>query len=121
MSHKEDSTKQGEATSASSTPVQPPYMPFAAPMQGILPPSKLCITGNIAEHWKAYKQVWENYSIITGLASKPEEYKVALFLHCIGTDALRIYNGLPFNNEIERKNLEAVMKRFERIHNWGDK
>jgi hypothetical protein len=54
-------------------------------IQGITPPKALDIThGNIAENWKNYKQVWQNYAII---------YRVAVFLHCIGPGALKVYNG----------------------------
>ena len=68
--------------------------PSIEQLPGIAPPGKLDITqGNIAENWKTYKQVWNNYAVITSLDSHTEKLRVPLFLHCIGQDALRIYNG----------------------------
>ena len=48
--------------------------------------------GNVADNWKVWKQMWSNYMIIAQLEIKPPAYKVALFLHCIGVDALKIFN-----------------------------
>ena len=77
-------------------------------MHGLKPPSKLHTTGSLAESWKAYKQVWENYSLISGLNTHTEEYKVAFFLHCaIGIEGLKIYNGFQFESEADRKNLST--------------
>ena len=74
--------------------------PANALLHGIQPPGKLNITtGPIAETWK---QVWQNYSVIASLATT-EDFRVALFLHCIGPDALKVYTGLPFATEDERK------------------
>ena len=62
-------------------------------MAGIMPPGKLVMTGNVADNWKVWKQMWSNYMVIVQLEMKPPAYKVALFLHCIGEDALKIFNG----------------------------
>ena len=52
------------------------------------------------------------YSLISGLHSHTEEYKVAFFLHCIGTEGLKIYNGFQFENEPDSKILQKVLKKF---------
>ena len=83
-------------------------------LDGIAPPGKLDVNkGNIAENWKTYKQVQSNYCIVTGLDSRSEECRVALFLHCIGPEALRVYNGLPFPDEAERKKMKSVFGKFD--------
>lgn len=82
-------------------------------IQGISPPDHLQINGNIGENWKSYKQIWENYSIITNLKSQAQEYQVALFLHCIGPEALKIYNGLSFGHDNELKRLEKIFEKFD--------
>ena len=93
-------------------------MATAQPLiQGIAPPEKLQTKGNIAENWKTFKQVWTNYAIITNLDKQSEHYKVPLFLHCIGTEALKIYNGMSFREE-ERGNLEAIMNKFDEFTIW---
>lgn len=83
-------------------------------VQGIKPPEKLILTGNAAENWKTYKQIWSNYSIIANLEAREESYRVALFLHCIGPEALKIYNGFSFEEEGDRQKLEKIMEKFEK-------
>jgi hypothetical protein len=83
-------------------------------IQGITPPKALDIThGNIAENWKNYKQVWHNYAIITNLKAQTEQYRVALFLHCIGPEALKVYNGMQFADETERNTLASIHKKID--------
>ncbi|KAK3736238.1 hypothetical protein QZH41_019803 [Actinostola sp. cb2023] len=57
--------------------------------------------------------MWQNYAVITNLGAQTEEYRIALFLHCIGPDALRIYNGFDFATEEEQKSLENVIQKFD--------
>ena len=60
-------------------------------MAGIMLPGKLVTTGNVADNWKVWKQMWSNYMVIAQLEMKPPAYKVTLFLHCVGVDALKIF------------------------------
>ena len=93
---------------------QPPRVsPQFFPLHGIKPPGKLETKVNIVENWKSYKQAWDNYSIITSLHLQPEPYQVALFLHCVGPDAVKIYNGLDFDSEDDRKSLKMIFKKFD--------
>ena len=87
----------------------------SAPLiQGITPPSLKMFqatwrtTGN-----NSFKQVWKNYSIITNLSGQSEEYRVALFLHCIGPEALTIYNDMQFANDEERGSLATIIEKFD--------
>ena len=89
------------------------HMVSSSPAHGIKPPGKLNTSGNLADAWKSYKQVRENYSFISGLHSQTEEYKVAFFLHCIGTEGLKIYNGFQFENEPDSKVLKKVLEKFD--------
>ena len=82
-------------------------------LQGITPPKPLDVSGNVADNWKQFKQVWKNYSIITNLSTQSEEYRVALFLHCIGPEALKIYNGMQFANDEERGSLATILEKFD--------
>ncbi|KAK3734824.1 hypothetical protein QZH41_002402 [Actinostola sp. cb2023] len=86
-----------------------------APLQGITPPNKLEVLDQdkLVENWKTFKQMWQNYTVITNLRSQTEEYRIALFLHCIGPDALRVYNGFDFATEEEQKSLENVIQKFD--------
>ena len=70
-----------------------------APVSGIRPPPPLSLDGNVCESWKLFKQKWLNYAIITNLSTRTREYRVALFLHTIGDEALKVYNGFTFADE----------------------
>ena len=76
-------------------------------------PAPLSFSGDLAANWKHFHQVWTNYAIITGLEKQTEEYKVALFLHCIGSEALKTFNGFSFDDESSRKKLDKVIEKFE--------
>ena len=80
---------------------------------GLKPPGKLNTSGNFADAWKSYRQVWEDYSLISGLQSHTEEYKVAFFLPCMGMEGLKIYNGFEFENEPDSKILQNVLEKFD--------
>ena len=51
--------------------------------------------------------------IIAKLGTQPPEYKVALFLHCIGVDALKIFNGFQFDTPEDRNNLSKIIEKFD--------
>ena len=41
---------------------------------------------------------------------KPPAYKVAVFLHCIGVDALKIFNGFQFDGPGDENDLANIAK-----------
>ena len=101
------------ATTTSTTSSVASAAPIAFPMQGIHPPSHLDVKENIAENWKTFKQAWSNYAIIMNIHQQLETFKVALFLHCIGPEALKIFNGMSFDNAQEKEKLENILKKFD--------
>ena len=56
--------------------------------------------------------MWDNYAILTYLDIHPMQYQVALFLHSIGPDALKIYNGMGVM-AAEAWDQKAIMKKFD--------
>ena len=66
-----------------------------------------------ADNWKGYRQRWENYSIITQLDKQTEDYKVALFLYCIGPETVKTYNSFDLSPE-NRRNLTLIIEEFEK-------
>lgn len=104
-------TLQATTTSTAASVASPAQIAF--PIQGIHPPTHLDVTENIAENWKTFKQPWGNYAIIMNIHQQPETYQVALFLHCIGPEALKIFNGMPFDNAHEREKLESIIQKFD--------
>jgi len=73
---------------------QPPAP--VAPVPGIRPPLPVCLDTNCAENWRYFKQKWLNYAVITNLDNQSRKYRVALLLHVLGDQALKIYNGFNF-------------------------
>ena len=85
----------------------------AAMLQGIQPSTGLDLTSKQkAENWKLYKQRWENYSIVAQLHKETQEYKVALFLHCIDTEAVKTYNSFDLTPANKRK-LATIIEAFD--------
>ena len=91
------------------------YPPFGA-MAGIMPPGKLVATGNVADNWKVWKQMWSNYMVIAQLQMKLPAYKVALFLCCIGVDELKIFNGFQFDSPDDINDLEKIIQKFDEFN-----
>jgi hypothetical protein len=67
------------------------------------------------ERWKLWKQQWNNFAVISNLRNQPEEYRVALFFHAIGTDALVLYNGMKFSPEEDKDELDTVLAKFDEL------
>ncbi|ELU06507.1 hypothetical protein CAPTEDRAFT_195620 [Capitella teleta] len=95
----------------------------AAPQQlqqhtvsGIRPPNALALEGaNAAENWKIFRQKWENYAIITKVANQEMQYQVALLLHTVGDQALRIYNGFQFTTPDDQRTTKEIIEAFEKF------
>jgi len=81
----------------------------------IMPPGKLNVTSteNMTEDWKVSEQKWNNYVNIAKLGTKPQKYKVALFLHCIGVGTLKIFNGFQFDTPEDRNTLSKIIDKFD--------
>ena len=81
-------------------------------------PAKLEVTGNLATNWKVFIRAWKNYEIAARLKdpSKPNENKLlrtATFLTCLESDALDIYEGLKFDNDMDKDDIDIVITKFE--------
>ena len=61
-----------------------------------------------------FQQVLPNWNSRCA-TSQPETYKVALFLHCIGPQALKIFNGMSFDNTQGKEKLENIVKKFDQF------
>ena len=99
----------------------PPPAPPAAgnppplrPVPGIKPPAPLITDSKyLRKNRKIFKQKWNNYKILTALNQHPREYHVALLLHTLGDDALRIYNGLSFDTPEDMRTVDQRVTAFE--------
>ncbi|KAK3732969.1 hypothetical protein RRG08_002577 [Elysia crispata] len=77
---------------------------------GIRPPHPLDLKDAPVEGWKIFIQSWKNYAIITDMASRDNNYQKAMFLHCIGTAALKVFNTFSLPDDAQ---LEDIIKKFE--------
>ena len=82
-------------------------------------PSKLELTGDLATNWKKFHRAWNNYEIAARLkdpenptVNKP--LRTATLLTCIGSDALDVYEGLEFENEDDKKDIDIVLQKLQR-------
>ena len=94
------------ASEASCDAIAPVYL------HNSTPPPTLDLDTNSSENWKLWKQMWNNYLILSGLDSKPDRYATALLLHSIGKDALRVYNGMQFDDE-DSDNPAIITAKFD--------
>ena len=84
-------------------------------LPNVSPPPPLEIDGNFLDNWKMWKQMWQNYVIISGLEEKDNKYKSALQLHSLGIEALRIYNGMKFDatKQEDKENPDHIIAKFD--------
>ena len=96
-------------------PTATPTMSTPAPALNshISPPTKLQMSHDVVHQWKLWKQMWGNYSVISQLETQSGKYQTALFLHCIGAEALAIYNGFVFTNNEDKNDLSTIILKFD--------
>ena len=78
------------------------------------PPAPL----EVGEHdatkkWKAWRQQWESYWLVTGLSTKDAKVQVAMFILCVGQTALHVYNTLPFERP-DKEDMSKVLQLMEK-------
>jgi hypothetical protein len=82
------------------------------PGRSVNPPAPLKLD-QAQDEWSIFKQQFGIYKRLTELDKKSEEYQVDMFLHCVGTKGIRIYNGLQFESEGDSKKLDKILELFD--------
>lgn len=77
-------------------------------------PPKLSIERDMASAWKKWRQIWDSFELVSGLNQRPNKFRVATFVTCIGSDALDIYNGLPFDQDEQKEDIDVVLQLMEK-------
>ena len=77
-------------------------------------PPKLNTKGNLATNWRQWRQIWDSYEIVSHLKQNTDEYRVATFITCVGQDALDVFNGLAFENDQQRSDLNVILTLMEK-------
>ncbi|XP_062889910.1 uncharacterized protein LOC134338193 [Mobula hypostoma] len=81
-------------------------------MEGLQPPAKLQLTGNVTVNWRIFKQQFELYLSAIDYEGKSEKNKAVLLFHVIRNDAVEVYNNFVFEDG-DNFNLKLIMDRFE--------
>ena len=81
-----------------------------------LPPKIEIRCENLCKEWKQWRQVWDAYEEVTELRNKTSRLRVAMFITCIGKEALEVHNGLPFQSGEEKADITKVLAGTDRIN-----
>ena len=80
---------------------------------GLKPPDKLSFQNSTQESWKLFKQRWSTYSVLSNTDDMPTKVQVALFLHCLDDDALKVYNGFTFTSPESDRTVNEIVDKFD--------
>ena len=75
-----------------------------------LPPKIEIRCENLSKEWKQWRQVWDAYEEVTELRNKTSRLRVATFITCISKEALEVHNGLPFQSDEEKVDINKVLE-----------
>ena len=75
-----------------------------------LPPKIEIRCEDLSKEVKRWRQVWDAYEEVTELRNETSRLRVATFFTCIGKDALEVHNGLPFQSDEEKADINKVLK-----------
>ena len=112
----EQETTSGEHTAStnahqSTTPTMPIFT------SKLPTPPNINLNGDLRENWKQWKQIWDAYALVTGLTQQSSEFQVATFVTCIGQQALKIHNGLPFKTDEEKRDMGKILELWSEYCN----
>jgi hypothetical protein len=84
-------------------------------MEGLKQPDALKMEGDMAENWRIFSQRFGLYCSLSGACDKlkGEGQLVDLLVHCMGQEAMQVFNSLTFGQREDKKDLDTVMKKME--------
>ena len=82
-------------------------------VSGVKPPNPFSLGSNLLDNWKIFKQRWKTYSILSQLDKQSKEVQVALFLHTLADDALKVYNGFHFSTPNDSRTVSEIIDKFD--------
>ncbi|XP_037872900.1 uncharacterized protein K02A2.6 [Bombyx mori] len=80
-------------------------------MDSLKPPPPLCLMGDLKQNFQKWTQQYDIYMIASGTEGDEkikDKQKKAIYLHCLGAEALTIYNG--FKNKEKLSYVEVKQK-----------
>ena len=77
-------------------------------LQGVQKPQSL--SSDMTGHgWKFWLEEWKDYATIIELEKKSKRFQGATFQTCLGREAREIYNGLPFEQEEDKNDVNKTI------------
>ena len=80
-------------------------------------PNSLCLSGNVSENWRRFKQQLEIYFIASGQDEAHNKVKVSLLLNFGGEEAIEVFNTFTFETEDDKWIYKTVLSKFEEYCN----
>lgn len=71
----------------------------------------MVMAGDLGVNWKKFKNNFELYCMATGCSEKPQSVQAAVLLHCIGEEALDIYQSFELSDD-EKTNSKVLLEKF---------
>ena len=92
-------------------------MAFSASILAGLPPP-MPADGELATAWRIWRKTFEIYLKTTRQSREntPDEVKMSLLLHAIGSDGQEVYDTFSFVEGEEREKYADVLKKFEQFY-----
>ena len=109
-----DGTGGSSATYAQPSTSQSPMFHQISPPQ----PLALRPSGEVAENWKLWKEKYNNYFVISRLDRESSPYRLAMFKHTIGDDALKVIKTFSYTEGEDSVNWRVVMDKMEKYMHW---
>ena len=79
----------------------------------ISPPTPLNVCGDLVQWWRDWKQLWDGYYLVTGLAKEADPYRLAVLRKSLGQKAIETYNALRFADPADKAKYECVIEALE--------
>lgn len=68
-------------------------------MEQLKPPNSLCLEEHLAENWRSWIQMFE--LVPAASRKKTEKVKCATFLHVAGDEAIKVFNTMEFDDDVD--------------------
>lgn len=72
----------------------------------------LCLTGNLSENWRRFKQNYDIFEEAAGIKTQSENKRIASFLNIIGEEAVELFNNFDLSAK-DRKCYAKIQNAFE--------
>ena len=82
---------------------------------GIPPPEKLKVTDDsaLSQNYRRFIRGWNNYEVATNLKAESSEFRCAIFMTMIGSDAVELFESFKFAEDESEEDIVTVIKKFE--------